>query len=305
MGGQKSRCGQRYSFEAPARRGRGFELSAPKPVKDNKRKRTSASEDPKLRKNTIPLTMESVLHLRDEDEEEEENDGSVLVARMKKTIDAPKEAESMVIYKAPPRTKEISEGGSGRVPESLEVEDASHQSQQTVRISEGAGLEALRAEENAPSESLGAVVVHREACSRSRAKLRRYEADLRWVTEEMNALRLLFGQREEEIKDLRTKLAKAQQDKTNLTEKVMVILKTHGLNFGTVDNISISQLQQKLKVIGKLREELDMIRAETLGWKYGMDHLTTEKETAQAQLSSAENQLQSMKDKSSGLVWAL
>ncbi|XP_070055343.1 uncharacterized mitochondrial protein AtMg00810-like [Nicotiana tomentosiformis] len=75
------------------------EASVPKSVKDNKRKRASDSEDPKPKtrmdrkpkKNTIPLTIESVLCLRDEDEDdEEENDGSVLVARVKKTIDAPK-----------------------------------------------------------------------------------------------------------------------------------------------------------------------------------------------------------------------
>ncbi|XP_070035674.1 uncharacterized protein [Nicotiana tomentosiformis] len=77
----------------------------PKPAKDNKIKRASTSEDPKLktrmarkpRKNTIPLTEESVRHLRDKDEEEEEeeNDGSILVAPVKKTIDASKAVGSM------------------------------------------------------------------------------------------------------------------------------------------------------------------------------------------------------------------
>ncbi|XP_070035233.1 uncharacterized protein [Nicotiana tomentosiformis] len=193
----------------------------PKPVKDNKRKRASTSEDPKSkmrtvrkpRKNTIPLTEESVRRLRDEDEEEED-DGSVLVARVKKTIEASKEARSMV-----------------------------------------------------------ATAVHRESCSRSRSELRQYEADLRRVMEERNALRLLFGQREEEIKDLRAELAKAYQDQADLTE-------------------------QMLEVIGKLCEEVDMIRAETLGWKDGMDRLAAEKKTARAQLSSTENQLQVMKEKS-------
>ncbi|XP_070032949.1 uncharacterized protein [Nicotiana tomentosiformis] len=146
---------------------------------DNKRKRASASEDPKSkmriaqkpRTNTIPLTVESVLRLRDEDEEEEEeNDRSVLVARMKKTIDASKAVESMVIYKAKPQTEE-------------------------------------------------ATIVHREACSRYRAELCRYEADLQRVMEESNALKLLLGQRGEEIKDLRAKLAKAHQDQTDLSEQ--------------------------------------------------------------------------------------
>ncbi|XP_070056770.1 uncharacterized protein [Nicotiana tomentosiformis] len=209
--------------------------SDPKPVKDNKRKRAFASEDPKLkmrmarklRKNTIPLTVESVLRLRDEDEEEEEeNDGSVLVARMKKTIGAPKAAESMVIYKALPQTKEV-------------------------------------------------VAVHREACSRSRAELHWFEADLRRVTEERSSLRLLSGQREEEIKGIRAELAKAHQDQTDLNE----------------------QLQEKLETIGQLREEVEIIRAEIMGWKDGMDRLATEKKTVWAQLSSTARQLQGMKEK--------
>nr|XP_009613992.1 uncharacterized protein LOC104107019 [Nicotiana tomentosiformis]XP_016447242.1 PREDICTED: uncharacterized protein LOC107772261 [Nicotiana tabacum] len=65
----------------------------------------------------------------------------------------------MVTHKALPRTEEISEEGSGKVPESLEIEDASYRSQQTVGTSEGAGPEALRTEENAPSESPGAIVI--------------------------------------------------------------------------------------------------------------------------------------------------
>ncbi|XP_070046767.1 uncharacterized protein [Nicotiana tomentosiformis] len=309
--------------------------SVPKPVKDNKQKRASASEDPKPktrmarkpRKNTIPLTIESILRLRDEDEEEG-NDGSVLVARVKKTIDAPKAAESTVIYKAPPRTEEISDEGTGRVPESLEIEDASHRSQQTEgAIREAQSLGALEINQShegedpfcdlftgvedvaGPSDvsvlfcevqqdlNRGAVV-HREACSWSRAELRKYEADLRRVMEERNALRLLFRQREEEIKDLRAELAKAHQYQTDLTEQVIIILKTHGLNPGMMANISISELQQKLEVIGKLCEEVDMIRAESLGWKDGMDRLVAEKETARSQLSSAKNQLQGIKEKS-------
>ncbi|XP_070051690.1 uncharacterized protein [Nicotiana tomentosiformis] len=287
------------------------ETSAPVPksAKDNKRKRTSNSEDPKLktrtankpRKNTILLTEESVRHLRDEDEEEEENDGSILVARVKKTIDAPKAAGSMVVDEAPSRTEGVSEQDSGKVPESLEIEDASHRSQQTVDISE-----ALRTEENAPRDSLGAIVIgdslalpaffkgairearaletlevdgahegadpfhdlftgiedvagpsdasalHQEEFSKSRAELSRREADFRGILEEINALKLLSGQKEEGIKDLRAELAKAHQDQTNLIEQ-----------------------------------------------KEGMEHLAAEKETARAQLSSVKNQLQVMKEKSS------
>ncbi|XP_070054401.1 uncharacterized protein [Nicotiana tomentosiformis] len=52
-------------------------------------------------------------------------------------------------------------------------------------------------------------------------------------------------------------------------------------------------------MIEKLREEVDEIKAESLKWKEGMDHFAAKKEAARAQLSSAENQLQSMKEKSS------
>nr|XP_033513885.1 uncharacterized protein LOC117278525 [Nicotiana tomentosiformis] len=95
--------------------------------------------------------------------------------------------------------------------------------------------------------------------------------------EERNSLKLLLGQRGEEIKDLRAELAKAYQDQTDLSE----------------------QLQQKIEMIKKLREEVDMIKAESLKWKEGMDRFATEKEANRAQLSSAKNQLQSMKEKGS------
>ncbi|XP_070051574.1 histone chaperone asf1-like [Nicotiana tomentosiformis] len=52
-------------------------------------------------------------------------------------------------------------------------------------------------------------------------------------------------------------------------------------------------------MIGKLREEVDVIKAESLKWKEGMDRFAVEKEVARAELSSTENQLQSMKEKSS------
>nr|XP_033514662.1 uncharacterized protein LOC117279279 [Nicotiana tomentosiformis] len=159
----------------------------PKPAKDNKRKRASTFEDPtlktktarKLKKNNIPLTEESVRRLRDENEEEEENDGSILVARVKKTIDAPKAAGSMVFHEAPSRAEGMSEKDSGKVFESLKIDDASHRSQQMVGISEGVSPEALRTEENSPSDSLREIVLtlHQEELSKYRTELSRREAD--------------------------------------------------------------------------------------------------------------------------------
>ncbi|XP_070034887.1 histone chaperone asf1-like [Nicotiana tomentosiformis] len=63
-------------------------------------------------------------------------------------------------------------------------------------------------------------------------------------------------------------------------------------------NLSVSQLQQMLELIGKLREEVDKIKADSLKWKENMDRLAVERETARAQLSSIESQLQSLKEKS-------
>ncbi|XP_070041218.1 uncharacterized protein [Nicotiana tomentosiformis] len=198
----------------------------PKLAKDNKRKRASASEDPQLktrmtrkpRKNTIPMTEESVRCLRDEDDEEEKDD-FILVARVKKTIDALKTAGSMVVDKASPRTEGVSKKHSGKVLESLEIEDASHQSELTVDIFEGTGPESLQTKENAPSDSFGALDLHQEAFSKSRAELSRCEADFRVLSEEINALKLLSGQKEEEIKALRAMLGKVYQDHTDLIEQ--------------------------------------------------------------------------------------
>ncbi|XP_070050500.1 uncharacterized protein [Nicotiana tomentosiformis] len=235
--------------------------SVPKLVKENKRKRASVPEDPKPKKRM------ALLRLRDEDAEEKENDGSALAVRTKRTTDAPSAAKSMMLHEAPPRTEDISEKDSGGIPKLSEIEDASHRSPRMGDMSEGAPLEPLRTEENAPSDSFGAaaiedsptfpvfsagaVAVHREACSRSQNELRRYEADLQRVTEERNSLKLLLGQREKEIKDLRAELAKAYRDQTDLSEQ----------------------------------------------WKKGMDRFAAEKETVRAQLPSAKTQLQRMKEK--------
>ncbi|XP_070036447.1 uncharacterized protein [Nicotiana tomentosiformis] len=237
----------------------------PKPVKENKKKRASLSEYPKPKKrtahkpikNVIPLTVESVLRLRDkeeeeEEEEEEEYDESTLAVRTKRAADASMPAGSMMPYGALSRTEKIYRR---------------------------------------------AAAVHREQCSRSQNELHRYTADLKCAIDERNSLKLSLGQREEEIKDLRAELSKAYRDQNDLSEQVMMLLKTYGFDIGTVSNILVSQLQQKIKMIGGLREEVDVIRMESLRWKEGMDRFAAEKETARAQLSSSETQLQKVKEK--------
>ncbi|XP_070040966.1 uncharacterized protein [Nicotiana tomentosiformis] len=144
-----------------------------------------------------------------------------------------------------------------------------------------------------------ALALYQEAFSKSRAELSRCEADLLGFTEERNALKLVSGQKEEKIEDIRAELAKAHQDQTDLIGQVMKILKAYALYSETVDNISISQLQQKVERIEQFREEFNMMKAETLGWKESMDRFVAEKEAARSQLSSVESQLRGMKYKSS------
>ncbi|XP_070049198.1 MAR-binding filament-like protein 1 [Nicotiana tomentosiformis] len=118
-----------------------------------------------------------------------------------------------------------------------------------------------------------AIALHREASSKYRAELARCEVDLKKVTEERNALKLLCVRKEEEIMSIRAELTRAHQDQTELIE----------------------QVQQKAELVEQLHEEAKMKEAETLGWKQSMDHLGSEKDTVRAQLSSVERQLQSVK----------
>ncbi|XP_019223775.1 PREDICTED: uncharacterized protein LOC109205517 [Nicotiana attenuata] len=110
------------------------------------------------------------------------------------------------------------------------------------------------------------------------------------VSGKKKALRLLCSQREEELKDLRTALAKPQKSESELDEQVTAILSKFGLLGPTSEaNTLISQLQQKLDMIGQLRGEVDRVRADCQQWKKNMDQLAAEKEDVKAQLDSAES----------------
>ncbi|XP_070040620.1 tropomyosin-1-like [Nicotiana tomentosiformis] len=119
----------------------------------------------------------------------------------------------MAIDGAPYRTERISEKDSEKLPESLEIEDASHRSQQT------------------------ALALHQEEFSKSWAELSRRETDFRGLSEERNALKLLSRQREEEIKDLRAELAKAHQDQTDLIEQRETLDEIHARGFDLTEEI--------------------------------------------------------------------
>ncbi|XP_070020507.1 KNR4/SMI1 homolog [Nicotiana sylvestris] len=118
------------------------------------------------------------------------------------------------------------------------------------------------------------------------------------VSGEEKALRLLYIQKEEELKDLRTALAKAQKSEFELDEQVTLILIEYGLlGPASEASTSISQLQQKLDMVGQLWGEVDQVRADCHQWKKNIDQLAADKEVVASQLASAKAQLRGVEAK--------
>nr|XP_016446284.1 PREDICTED: translation initiation factor IF-2-like [Nicotiana tabacum] len=109
----------------------------------------------------------------------------------------------------------------------------------------------------------------------SRGELSWYEADVRKLTEERYALKLLSEQREGEVKEVRAELEVSRKEQAEQAE----------------------QVKQKFNAIRKLRVEVDAVKSEAEEWKKNMDCLASKKETARTQLASAEAQLRSLKEK--------
>nr|XP_016510101.1 PREDICTED: M protein, serotype 12-like [Nicotiana tabacum] len=197
--------------EAPAPPGKE---EAPKPVKDKKRKRVSPSGTLKPKKNKarkpkqdVATLSENVVHkLRDE-----EDANCELVARKKGSVEASKAVEPVIVEEAHPRTSETS--------------DLGRWFEQSPRV-------------------IGVVMLRREAFSKSRAELNRCKADLKRLTEERDALKLLYVQNEEEIRDLRAEFVRAHKEQTE-----------------------VGNVQQKAEKIDQLHEEAEVKEAETLGVK--------------------------------------
>ncbi|XP_070029524.1 uncharacterized protein [Nicotiana sylvestris] len=96
---------------------------------------------------------------------------------------------------------------------------------------------------------------------------------------EENALRLLCSQKEDKLKDLRADLAKARKNDVEPDEHVTLILTEYGLLDPTAEaNTLMSQLQQKLEMIGQLRGKVDQVKADCHRWKKSTDQLATDKE---------------------------
>ncbi|XP_070026354.1 uncharacterized protein [Nicotiana sylvestris] len=159
------------------------------------------------------------------DEEEEGEDAHCeLMARKRGGVEASKAVETVMVEKTHLRTEEVLEDGSSKVTESSGAEDVSHRDEQPP------------------------VTLYWEAFTKSRAKLNRCEANLKRLTEERDALKRLYVQNEEEIKDLQAELATAHKKQTDLIEQIL-------------------QVQQKVEKIEQLHEESEIKEAETLGWK--------------------------------------
>ncbi|XP_019252671.1 PREDICTED: uncharacterized protein LOC109231464 [Nicotiana attenuata] len=137
-----------------------------------------------------------------------------------------------------------------------------------------------------------------QTIAKFRAELSQCEAELKKVSGEEKALRLLCNQKEEELRDLRAELAKAQKKETELDEQVTMILTGYGLLGSTSEaNTLISQLQQNLEMIGQLRGAVDQVKVDCHRWKKNMDQLAADKEVVTVQLTSAETQLRGIKVK--------
>ncbi|XP_019248854.1 PREDICTED: uncharacterized protein LOC109228130 [Nicotiana attenuata] len=116
-------------------------------------------------------------------------------------------------------------------------------------------------EENNDEESALAVAMFRDELSQC-------EAELKKVSDEEKALRLLCSAR-----------------------------KNRSLRISEKHWLKLKKLQRKLYIIGQLRGEVDRVRANCHQWKKNMDQLAAEKEAVTAQLASAEAQLRSVEAK--------
>ncbi|XP_019246509.1 PREDICTED: uncharacterized protein LOC109226169 [Nicotiana attenuata] len=293
----------------PAPPGEKTKPSIPKLEKDNKRKRVSKPEDPQEKKTPTRRLQKRFAQAGADSapcspgDEENDDEESALGTPKKDAGKAPVSPEVEIV---PLSSTTIPEGANAETPEANENAPSEElgaaktgHSLSFPTYSEGAIEEANALRMPDPSEVLeedpfqgcyagiedandlnDASTIFEEAqhlLSRAivkfRAEVSQCEAELKKVSGEEKALRLLCSQKEEELKDLRTALTKAQKSKSGLDE------------------------QQNLEMIGKLRSEVDQVKAGCHQWKKSMDQLDVDKEAVTAQLASAETQLRSIKAK--------
>ncbi|XP_070035710.1 uncharacterized protein [Nicotiana tomentosiformis] len=285
----------------------------PKPGEDKKRKNASQSEDPKpkplrVRRKVITLMMDSVQKLRDEEEEEEEN-ASALTVRPRKAVEVTKPSEPTAAAKIKPHVEEASKRKSVEDPE---LPEALREARELKAPDIGRGSsvgdpfrDCSTGVDDVSDISDTSILLEEaqrllfRAFTKFRADLSQCETELQKVSEERNALKLLYGQKDETIKDLQADLATAREEEAELDKQVSIFLIECGLALTVEANTSLSLLQQKVERIELLRGEVDLVKADSDRWKENIDRLAAEKETTLAKLSLAEVQLRGIKEKSS------
>nr|XP_016503906.1 PREDICTED: uncharacterized protein LOC107821945 [Nicotiana tabacum] len=219
---------------------------------------------------------ESVYQLGEE--EEDERDDSALVVRARRPVEVGKPSKPEAIVETRPRDGEASKKDSGKAPESLETLDVGGVPSEEDPFRDCfTGFDDAVDLNNSSFFFEEAQRLLSRAFTKSLAELSQFEIELQKVSEERNNLKLLCGQKDEAIKDLRSDLAKARKEEAEIDE----------------------QLQQKLERIELLQGEVNQIKADCDRQKENMNRLVAEKEASLAKLSSSEDQLRSIKEKSS------
>nr|XP_016445378.1 PREDICTED: uncharacterized protein LOC107770572 [Nicotiana tabacum] len=208
----------------------------------------------KRRKSLIPVDIESFNQL--DDEEEDEGEDSVLVDRARKPLEAAKpsepetlprddEASNKDASKAPespeveivprPSTSTPERAGS-EIPRAEQSAPSDLLGAMTIGHSPSMPTyykEAIREAQALQMPDLGGVPSEEDpfrdcftrvdtaadlndAFTKFRADLSQCEAELQKTSEERNALKLLCGQMEKDLRDLRADLAKARKDEAEL-----------------------------------------------------------------------------------------
>ncbi|XP_070008095.1 KNR4/SMI1 homolog [Nicotiana sylvestris] len=171
---------------------------------------------------------------------------------------------------------------------------------------QGANAETLEANENAPSEELGAT-----STGHSLSLPTYSEGEI----EEANALRMLDPSKilkqdpfqgcyvgvedANDLNDTSTIFDEAQHLLSQAITKFRDEISQCEAELKKVseDNTLISQLQQKIYTIGQLWSEVDQVKADCHQWKNNMDQLAVDKEAVMSQLASTEAQLQGIEEK--------
>ncbi|XP_070032001.1 uncharacterized protein [Nicotiana tomentosiformis] len=133
-------------------------------------------------------------------------------------------------------------------------------------------------------------VLYHEAFLRYREESKRYKAEARELAEKRDTYKLLSEKSQ-------AGLEAARRERTDLVKQVRRVFGVNNDELDLVANNPNSQVQNKLDVIEQVRGEVDIVKAEIEEWKKNMDRLASEKETARAQLASAEAQLRATKEK--------